>query len=253
MRVTILGTGTSSGIPVIGCNCPVCSSSNPKNKRRRCSVIINQNEQFILIDTSPDFRQQALDYGLHKLNAILYTHDHADHLHGLDDIRPLCWKEPIPVFASKSTLQLISKRFSYIFKPVQKGGGTPHISLNEVKNEEFNAAGVLFQPLHIKHGILDIFGYRCGNFAYITDCSYLPDETINKLQGLQYLVINALRYRKHSTHFNVEEALKIIDRLKPEKAYLTHMAHNLEHENLEKELPENVKPAYDGLSFEIED
>jgi len=255
MRVIFLGTGTSHGIPVVGCDCPVCTSTDEHNRRTRASIWIQAKLGSIVIDTATEFRLQAVRAGLKHLDAILLTHPHADHLHGLDDVRPLCKEEnPIPVFGSELTLEELSRRFDYIFHPRQKGGGVPNLSLKTISGgTPFRIHGIPIVPFTVKHGKLDILGYRIGTFAYITDCSFIPEQTFPLLEGLKILVLGALRKRPHPTHFSIPEALKVVERVKPQMTYLTHLCHEVDHEAIKKELPEWVAPSFDGLVLDLED
>ncbi len=269
MRVTFLGTGTSHGIPVVGCNCSVCTSNNEYNRRTRASIwiqVTNQDRRnrdckipieylSIVVDTATEFRLQAVRAGLKHLDAILLTHPHADHLHGLDDVRPLCTEgHPIPVFGSDDALRELSRRFDYIFHPRQKGGGVPNLSLHTITGgAPFQIHGIPILPFRVKHGKLDILGYRIGGFAYITDCSFIPEETYPFLEHLEVLVLGALRNRPHPTHFSIGEALEAIERIKPRMTYLTHLCHEVDHETIKKELPPWVAPSFDGLVLDLED
>lgn len=248
MKVTFLGTGTSHGIPVIGCTCSVCTSTNPKNKRSRCSVWVEDENTSIVIDTAPDFRQQALRQGIGTLDAILFTHAHADHVHGLDDIRPFSWTQTVPVYGNRATIEEIQVRFQYIFIETQKGGGKPKILLNEIKTS-FQIGTLAVIPVPIFHGKLNILGFRIGSFAYITDCSGIPEESYPLLTDLDVLVIGALRYKAHETHFSVSQALAEIEKIKPRRAYFTHLCHRIEHASLSSELPGHIRPAWDGLTL----
>ncbi len=252
MKIRVLGSGTSSGVPVIGCNCPVCTSGNPKNKRSRASVLIEVNEHIILIDTATEFRLQAVAAGIRRVDAILFTHAHADHVHGLDDLRPLSHRKAIEVYADAQTRTEIENRFSYIFAPPGQGGGVPQIRMHTIGQEHLQISNITVQPVPVFHGSLPILGYRIGPFAYITDCSSIPEKSYELLRDLDVLVIDALRYRPHPTHFSIDEALNVIERISPRRAYLTHLCHNVEHEELSKELPEGVQPAYDGLEIQLD-
>ena len=251
MKVILLGTGTSQGIPVIGCNCPVCLSKDPHNKRTRSSAIVSYHGRNIVIDTATEFRIQMLRENIKHVDAVLFTHAHADHIHGLDDIRQFneIQRTSIPCFGNKETIDTIKHIYSYIFMATQIGGGKPDISLNNVSSnlELFNKTII---PLPLKHGSLDIFGYRIGNFAYITDASHIPGDTVEKIRNLDVLVLNALRYEPHDAHFSVDEALDIINQVKPKKAYLTHICHRLEQKHTEEALPKNIFMGFDGLIIE---
>ena len=254
MRVVLLGTGTSQGIPVIGCDCSVCKSDDPHNKRTRTSALINYGSYNIIIDTATEFRIQMVDNSIKRLDAVLFTHAHADHIHGLDDIRQFnkIQSVKIPCFGNKATLDVIENKYDYVFKSTQQGGGKPDISLNEV-SLEFELFGKKIVPLPVKHGILDILGYRIGSFAYITDASHIPAKTLQQIGELDVLVVNALRYEPHDTHLSVHDALDIIRTVKPKKAYLTHISHRLEHQETEDQLPRDVHMGYDGLTLELRD
>ncbi|MDR2589098.1 MAG: MBL fold metallo-hydrolase [Spirochaetales bacterium] len=253
MKLTFLGTGTSHGIPVIGCRCPVCTSTDPKNKRTRSSLLVEDTiegiNSKILIDTAPEFRLQALSAGLTSLRAVLYTHAHADHLHGIDDLRSFGGETPVGVYGAEETLAEIKKRFPYIFEiPLQEGGGIPRLALTPIQPGPFRAGGFPCTAIPLKHGKLNIFGYRFGPAAYITDCSHIPASARTQLEGLEVLIINGLRPAPHQTHFSIGEALAEIARLKPTRAYLTHFNHEVDHETIKKELPEGTAPSYDGLT-----
>ncbi len=248
MKVTFLGTGTSHGIPVSGCGCEVCTSTDPRNTRTRCSVWIEDGNTSVLIDTSTDFRAQSLREGIPAVDAIFFTHAHADHVHGLDDIRPYCWVKTIPVYGNSATIREIENRFSYIFNRTQKGGGKPKIILNEM-DYPVTTNGLKIIPVPIIHGSLGIFGFRVGGFAYLTDCSEIPGASYPLLEDLEVLVIGALRYRKHETHFSVSQALEEVTKIGPERTYFTHICHKLEHKRLISELPDHVRPAWDGLTL----
>ncbi len=253
MEITFLGTGTSQGIPIIGSDHPVCHSDDPKDKRLRVSVLINWNNFNILIDCGPDFRQQMLANQVDHLDAILYTHEHNDHTAGLDDIRPFFFRQgDIPVFAKKRVLDALRKRFDYIFKTENKYPGAPGVKENEIENRPFSFEGLTITPIKFMHNRLPVFGYRMEDFAYLTDIKTIEPEEIEKLRDLKVLVVSALRIEPHHSHFNLEEALDFIKEVKPEKAYLTHISHMLGfHEEVEKELPENVHLAYDNLKITL--
>jgi len=252
MKIRILGSGTSSGVPVIGCSCPVCTSSNPKNRRTRASVLIRTAERSLLIDTATEFRLQALEAGIQGIDGIFFTHAHADHVHGLDDLRPLSHHKPIEVFADPDTRMEIEDRFSYIFRAPGRGGGVPRIHMNTLDQKAVDFADVRVQPIPVLHGRLPILGYRIGPFAYLTDCSSIPDESYPMLEGLEVLIIDALRYRPHPTHFSINQALEALQRIAPRRAFLTHLCHNVEHRILSHQLPEGVEPAFDGMEIELD-
>lgn len=255
MKIHFLGTGTSQGIPVIGINDPVCLSTNLKDKRLRTSVLIEWEGSSVLIDCGPDFRQQMLRIGNSKLDAILFTHEHSDHTAGLDDIRPYCFMESkaMPIFAQKRVLESLQRRFDYIFETENRYPGAPSVVVNEIEAyRPFSLNGKNVQPLLVNHGSLPILGYRIENFAYLTDVKTLDEATYEQLKDLDVLVINALRIQEHPTHNNLEEALNHIKRIKPKKAYLTHIGFQLGfHDEVQNQLPENVFLAYDELILDL--
>ncbi|MHA6280516.1 MBL fold metallo-hydrolase [Salinimicrobium sp. CAU 1759] len=253
MKVTFLGTGTSQGIPVIGSKHPVCKSEDPKDKRLRVSVLVQVDDLNIVIDCGPDFRQQMLSNPVDRLDAILFTHEHSDHTLGLDDIRPFFFKQgDIPVYAHERVMKSLQKRFDYIFSSENKYPGAPSVHENIIKNEAFNVKGVQVVPVDVMHNRVQVFGFRIRDFAYLTDAKTVEEEEVNKLKGVDVLVINALREEPHHSHFNLEEALEFIQKINPKRAYLTHISHLLGfHEEVEAELPSNVFLAYDNLQIEI--
>lgn len=254
MKIYFLGTGTSQGIPVIGSDDPVCLSTDAKDKRLRVSVWVQWNDVDIVIDCTPDFRQQMLTSKCPKIDALLFTHEHADHTAGLDDIRPFYFKQgDIPVYAHKRVLQNLEKRFDYIFNPENKYPGAPQVSPIEIKNNHpFQVNQQTIIPIEAQHGTLQVFGYRFHDFAYLTDVKTIEKEEINKLKGVKILVINALREQPHHSHFNLEEALQFIEKIQPENAYLTHISYSFGfHTEIEKKLPKNVFVAYDTLEIEL--
>jgi phosphoribosyl 1,2-cyclic phosphate phosphodiesterase len=254
MKVILLGTGTSQGIPVIACECPTCKSDDPRNRRTRASVLISYAGRNIVVDTSTEFRLQMVYNGIKRLDAVLFTHAHADHVHGLDDIRQFnkIQQAVIPCYGSAETLESIRQKYDYVFKPTQEGGGKPDIALNEISGD-FDLFGKTIVPLEVKHGVLDVLGFRVGKFAYITDASNVPEETLARLRGVEVLVINALRYIPHETHFSVGQAIDVIGKVRPRISYLTHLSHIIEHERLEGELPQNIHVGHDGLTLDIPD
>ncbi len=254
LHVTFLGTGTSQGIPVIGSRHPVCKSTDQKDKRLRVSVLLSWDDYNYVIDTGPDFRMQMLDAKCEKLDGVLYTHEHNDHIAGLDDIRPYFFRQgDIPVYAHKRVFESLRKRFDYIFVTENKYPGAPTIKEVEIeKSTPFKIANELVVPIEVMHNRLPVLGFRIKGFTYITDAKIIAEEEVRKIMGTKVLVLNALRQEAHHAHFNLEEALAFIERIKPERAYLTHISHKLGfHKEVQKTLPENVFLAYDGLKIKI--
>lgn len=253
MKVTFLGTGTSQGVPVIACDCIVCRSTDQKDKRLRSSVIIETDETNILIDAGPDFRQQMLRAEIKKLDGILLTHEHKDHIAGLDDIRSFNYLtgKPMPIYCSIRVKKAIEREFFYVFEK-EKYPGIPEMDINLIRGENFKIKKIFIEPIEVFHHYLPVLAFRLGDFAYVTDTNQISEPSIEKLKDLKVLVINALRKKKHTSHFNLEEALEMIQILKPKKAYLNHISHLLgRHSEVQEELPENVFLAYDGLEIEI--
>ena len=252
-RITLLGTGTSIGIPVPGCQCSTCKSIDKRNRRTRSSALIEAAGNKILIDTTPELRLQALSAGIDRLDAVFWTHGHADHLHGLDDLRALSRNKPIPGYASQETCDEISTRFDYLWKKTQQGGGKARINLTAVApGETIQVCSLEMIPIPLIHGKLQVFGWRCGPIAYITDASKIPYTSYSLLENLKILVIGALRFKNHSTHFTVEQALEEIKKIRPERAYLTHISHEVSHRQLMRGTPRSVFPALDGLTLRTE-
>lgn len=253
MKITFLGTGTSQGIPVIGSSHPVCLSSNPKDKRLRVSVLIEWDNYVYVIDCGPDFRQQMLNAKCTKLDGIVFTHEHADHTAGLDDIRPFYFKQgDIPVYAHKRVIKALEDRFEYIFETENKYAGAPGVTTHQIENKPFTLGGINVIPINGMHYKLQVFGFRFNDFAYLTDMKTVEDKEIEKLKGVKVLVVNALREEQHVSHFNLDEALAFIDKVKPEKAYLTHISHLLGfHDEVQQRLPKNVFLAYDNLQITL--
>lgn len=251
MKVTFLGTGTSQGIPVITCNCAVCQSADHKNKRLRVSVLLEMGDKTIVIDSGPDFRYQMLRANVKDLDAILYTHEHKDHVAGLDDIRPFNYllKKNIDIYATTRVQDALKREFSYIFADTHYPG-LPQIELHTITDQPFEIGNTTVIPLNIMHYKLPILGFRIHDFTYITDAKTISEETIEKVKGTKILVINALQHEEHISHFTLKEAIAFAQKIGAEMTYLTHISHNLGlHEEVEKELPENIKLAYDGLSL----
>lgn len=254
MKVYFLGTGTSQGIPVIGSNHSVCLSTDLKDKRLRVSVWVHEADFSVVIDCGPDFRQQMLQSKCTKIDAVLFTHEHADHTAGLDDIRPFFFRQGnIPVYGHKRVLNNLAHRFDYIFNDENKYPGAPSVLKNEVvANQNFQIKNKTIIPINAMHGNLQVFGYRIDDFVYLTDIKTIAITEINKLKGAKVLVINALREEEHNTHFNLKEALNFIHLVQPEKAYITHISHLLGfHEEVQQKLPKNVFLAYDNLEITL--
>ena len=253
MKVTFLGTGTSQGIPVIGSSHPVCLSNNPKDKRLRVSVLVEWDTYSYVVDCGPDFRQQMLRAQCTKLDGILFTHEHADHIMGLDDIRPFFFKQgAIDVFGHKRVIKALERTFAYIFETENKYPGAPSVNEQFVNGKPFYVGNLEVVPIDGLHNKLQVYGYRLADFAYLTDMKTVADSEIEKLQNLEVLVVNALREEPHVSHFNLEEALAFIDLVKPKKAYLTHISHHLGfHDDVQQKLPDNVYLAYDNLKITI--
>jgi len=253
LKVTFLGTGTSQGIPVIGSNHPVCLSNDSKDKRLRVSILVEWDGFIFLVDCGPDFRQQMLTTGCAKIDAILFTHEHSDHVLGLDDIRPFYFKQgDIPIYAHKKVIKSLKKRFDYIFKSENKYPGAPNVIINKIKNKSFDLEHFKILPIKGLHYEVEVFGFRFGDFAYLTDMKTIEEKEAKKLKNLKVLVVNALRIESHYSHFNLEEALSFIEKVKPERAFLTHISHMMGfHEDVQKNLPKNVFLAYDNLQINI--
>lgn len=253
MRVRLLGTGTSQGIPIIGCHCPVCTSTDERDHRLRTSALVEVDGVNILIDAGPDLRQQLLRCGVTRLDALLLTHEHKDHTGGIDDVRPINFlmKTPLNIYGQPRVMKAIRNDYSYAFGPDQYPG-VPQLVLNPLQPEPFEVKGVEVIPVKVRHMTLPIFGYRIRNFGYITDASFISETEKKKLKGVKVLVINALRREQHYSHFNLEQALAIIDDIKPERAYLTHVSHRLgKYVDVSQELPQNVFLGIDNQVIEV--
>ncbi len=256
MKITVLGSGTSHGVPAIGCDCAVCSSSDPRDRRTRPSIYLQTDRLHLLVDTSTDLRTQALANNVRRVDAILFTHSHADHVMGLDDVRRYNQMQSgaIPCYADAATLENLRRMFAYVFDPpVQIGGGLPQLVLHEITGP-WAIDGVRIVPVPLWHGQLPVLGFRIGTFAYLTDCNRIPDESWSLLTadgGVRTLILDALRHRPHSTHFSVAEAVDVVHRLGVERAYFTHISHDLGHAATNAQLPAGVELAYDGLVLTV--
>jgi phosphoribosyl 1,2-cyclic phosphate phosphodiesterase len=254
MKITLLGTGTSQGVPVIGCSCSVCRSINDKDKRLRSSAMIEWNNTRLIIDCGPDFRTQMLTHQVDNIDGILFTHEHADHVAGLDDIRPLFFNRgtPMPIFALPRVINDLQTRFGYIFTRENRYPGAPEVEINLVNEfKTFDINGLSITPLAVTHGNLPILGYMFNHqIAYITDAKHLPEKTIEILKNIDVLIVNALHHKKHKMHFNLQKALEIIKKVQPKKAVLTHISHHMGlYDDVSQTLPENVILGYDGLTI----
>jgi phosphoribosyl 1,2-cyclic phosphate phosphodiesterase len=254
MKITFLGTGTSQGVPIIACDCPVCISSDSKNKRLRSSILIENEGQIFVIDTGPDFRQQMLRTNVKRLDAVIYTHEHRDHIAGLDDLRAFNFvmKRAVDIYADEHVEAAIRDReYPYIFSK-EHYPGIPEINMHRIGAEPFTIGKTTFMPIQVMHFKLPVLGFRIGNFTYITDANFISEKEQEKIIGSEVIVLNALRREKHVSHFNVEEAKTLINKWKPRIAYFTHLSHQLgKHADVEKELPPFIRLAYDGLVLNL--
>jgi phosphoribosyl 1,2-cyclic phosphate phosphodiesterase len=253
LKITFLGTGTSQGIPVIACECAVCKSFDYRDKRLRCSVFIQTDKLNVIIDTGPDFRQQVLRERIHKLDAILFTHEHKDHIAGLDDVRGFNYSQQrdMPVYARANVIDALKREFAYIFADY-KYPGIPRIDIHEINGAPLHILGEEIIPIQVMHYKLPVFGFRIQDFTYITDANYISDEELEKVKGSKIVVLNALQKDPHVSHFTLEQAVEVIQRINPEKAYFVHMGHRMgKHADVESELPENIHFAFDGLTLSI--
>ncbi|MFZ5939610.1 MAG: MBL fold metallo-hydrolase [Bacteroidota bacterium] len=253
MKITFLGTGTSQGVPVIGCGCTGCTSADPMDKRLRSSILISEGGFNVVIDTGPDFRQQMLREKVNHLEAVIFTHEHRDHIAGLDDIRAYNFiqQQPMDVFAEERVIRALKYEYAYIFAE-KKYPGVPQVNLHPIELDPFQVGPLRFIPVRMMHYRLPVLGFRIGDFAYLTDGNYISEEEKEKLIGVKVLVVNALRREKHVSHFTVGEAVDLINELSPRKAYLTHLSHQIGLQSrLREELPPGIEPAYDGLVLEV--
>jgi phosphoribosyl 1,2-cyclic phosphate phosphodiesterase len=252
MKITILGCGTSTGVPMVGCDCPVCTSDDPRDKRTRASLLMCYNDHTVLVDTSTDLRKQALRQHIRRIDAVLFSHAHADHVNGIDDLRGFHFlhNEIIPCFASRTTLETLQSGFSYIFNEHEGSGYTPLLSAHEI-SDPFELFGQVIIPIPLLHGRTCSYGYRIGNFAYLTDCSAIPDPSLELLQGLELLVIDGLRWTEHPFHFNITGAIAVSRQLKAPRTILTHLTHQIAYSEGNK-LPPDFELAFDGMEFDLQ-
>jgi phosphoribosyl 1,2-cyclic phosphate phosphodiesterase len=254
LTITVLGSGTSVGVPTIGCDCRVCRSDDPRDQRLRPSVLISFDDHNVLIDSGPDFRQQALRERIRRVDAILFTHSHADHIMGLDDVRPFNFhqRDPIPIYGSEQTIANIRNAFRYVFETGYTQSSLPKIVPHCLNGGPVSLFGLDFTPVPLKHGDGESHGYRFGKAAYLTDHSEIPESSLPLLEGLDVLFLDALRYKPHPTHSTVDRSLAYVELLKPKRTFFTHICHDLGHERAESLLPSHVRLAYDGLRIEVE-
>jgi phosphoribosyl 1,2-cyclic phosphate phosphodiesterase len=253
LEVTILGTGTSQGVPVVGCECLVCQSADPCDKRLRAAALVRNHDTTIVIDAGPDFRQQMLREGVKKLDAVIITHNHKDHTGGIDDVRAFNWiqKKPMDIYARPSVLKAITKEFSYAFEE-DKYPGAPNINLHVIDGSPFKIGSLHITPIDALHHQMPVYGFRINDFSYLTDANTIRQEELDKMKGSKIVVLNALRQEKHISHFTLEEAIDIIEYLAPEQGYITHISHQMGlHEEVSKLLPGNVSLAFDGLKITL--
>lgn len=254
LTITVLGSGTSVGVPTIGCTCAVCRSADPRDNCLRPSILIRHAGSNLVVDTTPDFRTQALRARMDRLDAVLFTHAHADHILGLDDVRPFNYqrKSKIPVYGSAATVHTLHRVFDYVFTDRKHESSVPKLETRVIDEKPFEAEGLRFQPIPVKHGSGDVYGFRFGNAAYLTDHSDIPASSLDLLRGLDVLFLDALRRTPHPTHTTVSRALEYVDELRPRRAFFTHICHDLPHEETERGFPAHVRLAYDGLQITVE-
>lgn len=255
-QITILGSGTSSGVPTIGCTCPTCVSTDLRDKRLRPSIWIRNRETTIVIDTSSDFRQQCLNSRIQRLDAVIYTHHHFDHIAGFDDLRAFNYhtRGPVPIYLMRETLTELSSVFRYAFSDIGTNeSAIPLVQTNIVDTAPFDVGSFTFIPLPLMHGRMRVNGYRIGNFAYCTDCNFISDMALERMENLDVLVLDALRLSRHPTHFSLEQAIEAAQKIGARQTYFTHIAHDIKHKDVESTLPESLRLAYDGLEIEMND
>ena len=251
LKITVLGSGTSVGVPTVGCHCSVCTSADPRDNRLRPSVLVSYRDHRVLIDTTPDFRAQALRARLDRVDAVLYTHAHFDHIMGLDDLRPFSYRQKggIPIYAAPDTMTAIQRVFEYIFDGKEKESNVARLEPRLLDGAPVDLFGLPFVPVPVQHGSQTIYGFRFGAAAYLTDHSAIPDSSLEMLRGLDVLFLDALRYKPHPTHSTVQRSLETVERLAPRRAFFTHICHDLGHERAEGMLPPHIRLAYDGLEI----
>ena len=255
MVITLLGTGTSSGIPLIGCRCDVCRSLDYRDKRLRVSIYVETQGKCFVVDTGPDFRQQMLREDITQLDAVIFTHQHKDHTAGLDDVRAFNFlqNKDMPIYGRLQVLEQLKREFEYVFADYRYPG-IPRLQLHEITNTPFDVLGVTFTPIDVLHHRLPVFGFRIGNFAYLTDVNHIPEAELAKLQNLDVLILGALQRETHISHFNLQQAIDVVSILKPKVTYFTHLSHKMgRHAEVEKELPAHIRLGFDGLKIKLED
>lgn len=254
LRATVLGSGTSTGVPSVACDCATCLSDDPHDKRLRTSLLLQTKTTTVVIDTSPDFRQQMLTQSIMDLDAVIFTHHHFDHIGGFDDIRPYNFRNgrPLPIYGMPRTIEAIMQTFPYAFtEPEQLGGGVPEVDVHVIDDRAFDIGDISVLPIPLQHGSLRVNGYRIGTMAYCTDTNAISESSMGLLKGLDVLILDGLRWKSHTTHFTIDEALAIVDRLQPGVTYLTHIAHQVKHSEGDTYLPPHVRLAYDGLRINL--
>lgn len=253
MIVELLGTGTSHGVPRIGCDCPTCTSQDPRDNRMRSSIWLQACDASVVIDTGPEFRVQAIRAGIKKLDAVFYTHNHADHLNGIDDLRVFTEIDPLNIYGPEQVLEDIKVRFPYTIKSRVQFSSLPRLQIHSLPAQGVSVGSLHFIPIPLIHGCREVYGYRVGSFAYLTDCKTIPEESLALLQGVKIIVLDALRHETHPTHMNIREAIATAERIGAKMTYFTHMTHRISHEALLASLPEGFEPAYDGLRINLEE